>query len=75
MQDDRTLSVAIDAAVIFLIEGAIRRLVVKATALSHATAEALAARFDNLEHLDVRLIIDADAEVHAREVAKQAQAR
>jgi len=62
--DDRTFTVANDAAVISLIESAKRRLVVIAPAFSHAVADALAARFDDLDHLDIRVIVDADAEVY-----------
>lgn len=61
---DRTFTVATDAAVISLIESAERRLVVVAPALSRAAADALAARFDDLDHLDIRVILDADAEVY-----------
>lgn len=64
MDDDRTFTVATDAAVISLIENAERRLVVIAPALSRAVANALAARFDDLERLDIRVILDADAEVY-----------
>lgn len=64
MDEDRTFTVATDAAVISLIESAKRRLVVIAPALSRAVADALAARFDELEHLDIRVIVDADAEVY-----------
>ena len=64
MDDDRTFTVATDSAVISLIESAKRRLVVIAPALSRAVADALAARFDELEHLDIRVIVDADAEVY-----------
>jgi len=64
MNDDRTFTVATDAAVISLIENAARRLVVIAPALSRAVANALAARFDDLERLDIRVILDADAEVY-----------
>lgn len=64
MDDDRTFTVATDAAVITLIKSAKRRLVVIAPALSKAVASALASRFDDLERLDVRVILDADAEVY-----------
>lgn len=64
MDDDRTFTVATDAAVISLIKSAKRRLVVIAPALSKAVASALASRFDDLERLDVRVILDADAEVY-----------
>lgn len=64
MDDDRTFTVATDAAVISLIKSAERRLVVIAPALSRAVADALGARFNELEHLDVRVIVDADAEVY-----------
>ena len=61
---DRTFTVASDAAVVSLIESAERRLVVIAPALSRSVADALAARFDDLDHLDIRVIVDADAEVY-----------
>lgn len=64
MDDKRTFTVATDAAVISMIESAKRRLVVIAPALSLAVATALAARFDDLERLDLRVILDADAEVY-----------
>ena len=62
--DDRTFTVATDVAVIALIENAKRRLAVIAPALSRAIADALAARFDDLDYLDIRVIVDADAEVY-----------
>jgi hypothetical protein len=64
MDDERTFTVATDAAVISMIESAKQRLVVIAPALSRAVANALAARFDDLECLDLRVILDADAEVY-----------
>ena len=62
--DDRTFTIASDAAVISLIKSARRRLVVIAPALSRAVAEALSARFGDQGHLDVRVILDADPEVY-----------
>lgn len=62
--DDRTFTVATDVAVISLIENAKRRLVVIAPALSRAIAVALAARFEDLDDLDIRVIVDTDAEVY-----------
>ena len=65
MQDDeRTFTVATDTALISMIAGAKRRLVVIAPAFSRAVADALAARFEDLESLDIRVIVDADAEVY-----------
>jgi hypothetical protein len=64
MGDERTFTVATDDAVISMIERAQRRLVVIAPALSRAVADALAARFDDLGDLDIRVIVDADAEVY-----------
>jgi hypothetical protein len=75
MDNDRTFSVATDAAVISLIESVARRLVVIAPALSHAVTDALEARSDDLEHLDIRVIVDADAKVDPRQGIKQAQAK
>lgn len=83
MTEPRTFTVASDAAVIAMINGARRRLVVIAPALSRAVADALAARFDDLEALDVRVIVDADAEVYrlgfgeqeALEVVREAASR
>ena len=62
--DERTFTVATDDAVISMIQSAKRRLVVIAPALSKAVANALAARFDELAELDIRVIVDADAEVY-----------
>jgi hypothetical protein len=64
MDHDRTFAVATDAAIISLIETAKKRLIVIAPALSRAVANALASRLDDLERLDVRVILDADAEVY-----------
>jgi len=65
MQDDnRTFTVATDAAIISLVENAKTRLVVIAPALTVAIAAALAERFDDMERLDIRVIVDADAEVY-----------
>ena len=65
MQDDeRTFTAATDAAIISMIKNARRRLVVIAPALSSDVADALAARFEDLENLDIRVIVDADAEVY-----------
>ncbi|WP_141194944.1 hypothetical protein [Maliponia aquimaris] len=47
-----------------MIQSARRRLVVIAPALSKAVANALAERFDELAELDIRVIVDADAEVY-----------
>ena len=63
-RDERTFTVATDDAVISMIQSARRRLVVIAPALSQAIANALAARFDELADLDIRVIVDADAEVY-----------
>lgn len=63
-RDERTFTVATDDAVIAMIESAKRRLVVIAPALSQAVANSLAARFDELADLDIRVIVDADAEVY-----------
>ena len=62
--DERTFTVATDDAVISMIQSARRRLVVIAPALSKAVANALSARFDELAELDIRVIVDADAEVY-----------
>ena len=62
--DERTFTVATDDSVIVMIQGAERRLVVIAPALSQAVANALAARFDELADLDIRVIVDADVEVY-----------
>lgn len=62
--DERTFTVATDDAVIAMIGSAKRRLVVVAPALSQAVANALAERFDELADLDIRVIVDADAEVY-----------
>ncbi len=62
--DDRTFTVADDNALLSLIENAQRRLIVIAPALSQTVADALAARFDDLDFLDIRVIVDADAEVY-----------
>jgi hypothetical protein len=83
MDDGRTFTVATDAAVISLITSAESLLVVIAPALSRAVADALAARSDQLENLDIRVIVDADAEVYrlgfgereALEVIRDAAAR
>jgi hypothetical protein len=62
--DDRAFAVASDDALVALIEAARRRLVVIAPALSTRVAAALARRFDDLDDLDVRVILDADPEVY-----------
>ena len=62
--DERTFTVATDDAVTAMIQSARRRLVVIAPALSQAVADALADRIDELADLDVRVIVDADAEVY-----------
>lgn len=64
MDEDRTFSVATDTAVIAPIASAERRLVIIAPPLSRAVADALAARFDDLERVDIRVIVDAGAEVY-----------
>lgn len=61
---ERTFTVATDEAVISMIQSAKRRLIVIAPGLSGTVADALAARFDDLDDLDVRVIVDADAEVY-----------
>jgi hypothetical protein len=61
--EDRAFAVASDEALVALIRSARRRLIVIAPALSKRTAEALAARPDDLDALDVRVILDADPEV------------
>ena len=62
--DERTYTVATDDAIIGMIRSARRRLVVIAPALSGVVANALAARFNDLADVDIRVIIDADAEVY-----------
>jgi hypothetical protein len=62
--NDRVFTTASDAAVVSLIENAKRRLLVIAPALSLAVARALSARFGEVEHLDLRVILDADPEVY-----------
>ncbi|MFC3166877.1 hypothetical protein [Paracoccus fontiphilus] len=64
MTEGRTFTVATDAEIVNLIEAAQRRLVVIAPALSLLVAKALARRFNDLDHLDVRVIVDADPEVY-----------
>lgn len=75
MDDDRIFTVATDAAVISLIESVARRLVVIAPALTCAATDALDARSDDLEHLDIRVIVGADAKVDPQDDIKQAQAK
>ncbi|MCR9111156.1 hypothetical protein [Marivita sp. XM-24bin2] len=62
--DGRTFTVANDAAVISLIESAKNRLVIIGPAFSEAVAEALTKRFGDLGQLDIRVVMDADAEVY-----------
>lgn len=64
MDEDRTFTVATDTAVIALIASAERRLVIIAPALSRSVADALAARCEDLDRVDIRVIVDADAEVY-----------
>ena len=61
---ERTFTVATDDAIMAMIQSAKRRLVVIAPALSRVVANALAARLDDLADLDVRVIIDDDAEAY-----------
>lgn len=75
MDDDRIFTVATDAAVISLIESVARRLAAIAPALPRAVTDALEARSDDLGHLDIRVIVDADAKVDPREGIKKAQAK
>lgn len=60
----RTFAVASDEAVVALIAGARDRIVVIAPALTHAIAEAVARRLDDLGKLDVTVILDSDPEVY-----------
>lgn len=60
----RTFAVASDEALIGLIAGARNRLVVIAPALTKAVADAVAKRLEELEHLAVTVILDADPEVY-----------
>jgi hypothetical protein len=60
----RTFTVATDETLITLIATARHRLVVIAPALTVRVAEALVARFRELGQLDVRVVLDADAEVY-----------
>lgn len=62
--NDRVFTTASDAAVVSLIENAKRQLIVIAPALSLAVAQALSARFGEVQHLDLRVILDADPEVY-----------
>lgn len=62
--DGRTFTVANDAAVISLIESAKNRLVIIGPAFSEAVAAALTKRFGDLGQLDIRVVMDADAEVY-----------
>jgi hypothetical protein len=64
MTEPRTFTVATDAEVVALVEAARRRLIVIAPALSLQVARALARRFDDLDRLDIRVIVDADPEVY-----------
>lgn len=64
MTQPRTFSVATDAELVALINSAQNRLVLVAPALSLNVARALVARFEHLDSLDIRVIVDADAEVY-----------
>ena len=61
---DRTFTVANDAAIISLIESAKNRLVIIGPAFSEAVAAALTKRFGDLDQVDIRVVMDADAEVY-----------
>lgn len=63
-EDERTFGVATDKNVIKMIERAKRRLVIIAPAFSRAIADSLAARFDERNDLDIRVIVDPDEEVY-----------
>lgn len=60
----RTFSVASDDALVALISGARNRLVVIAPALTHAVADAVSRRFDDLGQLGITVILDSDPEVY-----------
>ena len=60
----RTFTVASDEALVKLISGARRRLVVIAPALTKGVAQALCRRLDDLGELSVTVILDADPEVY-----------
>ena len=60
----RAFTVASDEALVQLVEGARKRLVVIAPALTTAVAEAVARRLDDLDHLGVTIILDSDPEVY-----------
>lgn len=62
--DGRTFTVATDEAIVDLVRSAKKRLVVIAPAVSKQVAEAVAERFEDMDTLDVRVILDADAEVY-----------
>jgi hypothetical protein len=62
--DDRTFTVASDDTLVEMISRAQRRLVVIAPALSMLVARALTVRFADLGDIDIRLILDASAEVY-----------
>lgn len=64
MTEPRTFTVATDAGIVALINDARRRLVVIAPALSLNVAQALVDRFDDLDTLDIRVIVDASPEVY-----------
>lgn len=61
---DRTFTVASDAAIVELIQNAKSRLVMIGPAFSSAVAKVLAKRMTELDQIDVRIVMDADAEVY-----------
>ena len=61
---DRIFVVATNEALVELISHARRRLVVIAPALTHAVADAVSRRSDDLEQLSVTVILDSDPEVY-----------
>jgi hypothetical protein len=61
---DRTFAVASDDALVGMIRGATKRLVVIAPALTKAVAEAISKRFPDLGKLDATVILDSDPEVY-----------
>ena len=62
--DGRTFAAASDEALVKLILSARSRLVVIAPALTQAVADSLSRRFDDLGQLDIKVILDSDAEVY-----------
>lgn len=71
MTEGRTSTVTTDAEIINLIEAAQLRLVIIAPALALLVAKALARHFNDLDHLDVRVIVDAEPEVYRRGFGEQ----